>query len=83
MSLENKNMEEEFINGLRLIIKQGYSPEKTANYAYGFYLKYANKIEGKFYKTLYNIMMMDAGPEFEMTKDEIINLIKDRLKVDL
>jgi hypothetical protein len=83
MSLENMNLRDEFIQGLRLIIKQGYNPEKTANYVYSFYLSYANKIEGEFYKTIYDIMMMDAGPEFEMTEDEVINLIKEKLGVDL
>jgi hypothetical protein len=44
-----------------------------------FYLNHANKIENEFYETVYDIMMMDAGPEFEMTEDEVKNLIKDKL----
>ena len=83
MSLENKNIRDEFIQRLSLIIKQGYNPEKTVNYVYRFYLSCANKIEGEFYKTVYDIMMMDAGPEFEMTEDEVVNLIKEKLGVDL
>jgi hypothetical protein len=76
------SLREEFIEELRLIIKQGYSPELAAKYAFDFYLK--QKITDKnLYDVIENIMVIDAGPEFEMTECEIKELVKEKLKIDI
>ncbi|MDR1067952.1 MAG: hypothetical protein LBL36_01750 [Clostridiales Family XIII bacterium] len=71
----NMDVREEFREGLRLIIKRSYSPESAAKYAFDFYLKH--KISDKdLCNTVEDIMLMDAGPEFEMKE-----LVKEELKL--
>ena len=66
MQLE-KGSREEFIKGLKLIIRQGYDSKSITNYAFDFYLKH--KISDKIlYEVVEDIMIIDAGPEFELTE---------------
>ena len=76
------DLREEFIEGLRLIFKQGYSLELATKYAFDFYLKH--KISDKdLYDIVEDIMIIDAGSEFEITEDEIKKLVKEKLKINL
>ena len=76
------DLREEFIEGLRVIFKQGYSSELATKYAFDFYLKH--KISDKdLYDIVEDIMIIDAGSEFEITEDEIKKLVKEKLKINL
>ena len=81
MSVEYRNIELIFVEQLKLQFSHEYNAEKTAIFAHNFYLKYANKLSDRLYDVVYSIMMMDAGPEFEMTKIEIKKMIKEKIGV--
>ncbi|MFD2909221.1 hypothetical protein ACFSX9_10835 [Flavobacterium ardleyense] len=81
MSLEKK-IKEDFIKGLKLIVKQGYNPEIATKYAFDFYLN--NKITDKIlYEVVEDIMIIDSGPEFVLTEKELITLVKDKLNINI
>ncbi len=81
MSL-NRNTRIEFVEGLRLIIKQGYNPKVVTKYAFDFYLKY--KISDSILsEVIEDIMIIDAGPEFELTEQELKELIREKLNVSI
>ena len=82
-SVEYRNLELIFIEQLKLLISREYDPEKVAKFAFEFYLDCGIKLSGRLDEVVYSIMMMDAGPEFEMTKIEIKEMIKEKLGVDL
>jgi len=70
------------VKGLRLIIKGGYSPKIVSKYAFDFYLNH--KISDiKLYELVEDIMIIDAGPEFELSEMDLINLVKDKLEVNI
>ena len=73
---------EEFVKGLRIIIKEGYSSQTVTKYAFNFYLNH--KLSDKeLYDLVYEIMMIDAGPEFELSEIELIKLVEDKLGINI
>lgn len=81
MPLEKENRQE-FIKGLRVIIKEGYNSKTLTEYAFNFYLNH--KISDKeLYDLVEDIMIIDAGPEFELSEKELIKLVEDKLEVNI
>ncbi|CAI2536188.1 hypothetical protein V2T44_24035 [Serratia ficaria] len=68
-----------FLKGLNCLLDDNYSSSKVAGYAYRFYLDYDIPDEELSYVVDY-LKGIDAGPEFEMSKDEVISFIKLNLK---
>ncbi|MBD2786387.1 hypothetical protein ID858_17535 [Xenorhabdus sp. DI] len=67
-----------FINGLNRTLLENYTPSNIARYAYEFYLDYDINDEKLRYVVDY-LKGMDAGPEFELSKEEVISFIQDNL----
>ena len=68
-----------FLEGLLYLLDNKYSSSKVANYAYQFYLDYDISDEKLSYAIDY-LKGINAGPEFEMNKDEVISFININLK---
>lgn len=69
---------QKFINGINYLIEKEYDPRAIARYAYEFSLD--NRINGKQLKyVVYYIRSMDAGPEFELTKEELLGFINQNI----
>ncbi len=82
MKMENNELRIEFTKGIGVLVKQGYNTELVSRFAFEFYLN--NKTSDKLLdEVVYDIMMMDAGPEFEYSENEIIDLLRDRLNVEI
>lgn len=80
--MQLEKIREEFVKGLRKIIKEGYSSQTVSKYAFNFYLNY-KLLDKELYDLVYEIMMIDAGPEFEISEMDLIKLVRDRLGVDI
>lgn len=69
----------EFGIKLKDFINKRKSMQEIAMWIHGVYISYYdNYSEPVFYELLYNLMMMDAGPEFEYSYEELED-IADRL----
>lgn len=68
-----------FLKGLSYLLNDNYSSSKVAGYAYQFYLDHDIPDENLSYVVDY-LKGIDAGPEFEMNKDEVISFININLK---
>ncbi|KAA8993526.1 hypothetical protein FJU30_26635 [Affinibrenneria salicis] len=73
-----KNLRKYFLYGLNYLLQEDYYPVCIARYAYAFYLDYDISDEKLEYVVDY-LKGMDAGPEFELTKDELNEFIKTNL----
>ncbi|WP_409161750.1 hypothetical protein [Pectobacterium sp. B2J-2] len=73
-----KDLKRLFLDGLDFLLKQGYQPSSIARYSYEFYLDYDIDDEKLEYVVGY-LKGMDAGPEFELTEDELNEFIKNNL----
>ncbi|WP_336853165.1 hypothetical protein [Pseudescherichia vulneris] len=69
---------QQFINNINLLIENGYNPRDVARYAFLFSLDHKIEDEKLEYIVDY-IGGMDAGPEFELTKEELIKFIEENL----
>lgn len=73
-----KDLKKQFIDGLKFLLQGDYKSSCVARYAYEFYLDY--DIDDKKLEYVVNYLKgMDAGPEFELTKDELDTFIQDHL----
>ncbi len=77
---EDNELRKEFIEGIKKIINQGYKADLVSNYAFQFYLQ-KNISDSILDELIYDIMIMDAGSEFELTKNELLKLIDNKLKI--
>ncbi|HGM6860479.1 hypothetical protein [Serratia rubidaea] len=68
-----------FLKGLYCLLDDDYSSSKVAEYAYEFYLDHDIPDKELSYVVDY-LKGIDAGPEFEMSKDEVISFINLNLK---
>lgn len=69
---------QKFISGINYLVDKKYDPRVVARYAYEFSLD--NKINDKQLKyVVYYIRSMDAGPEFELTRAELLEFIKQNI----
>ena len=69
----------EFAEQLKTFIKEKESMQQIALWIHQVYRSYYNNDKDpKFYDILYDLIMMDAGPEFEYSYEEL-NDIADRL----
>ncbi|PWC11812.1 hypothetical protein B4923_13405 [Brenneria roseae subsp. americana] len=73
-----KDLKRLFLDGLNFLLKEDYQPSNIARYAYTFYLDYDIDDEKLEYVVDY-LKGMEAGPEFELTKDELNEFIKTNL----
>ena len=69
----------EFAKTLKEMVLKKESMQQIALWIHRVYVSYYdNDMDKSFYEILYSLMMMDAGPEFEYTYEEL-NDIADRL----
>ena len=69
----------EFAEELKRLVDKKENMQQIALWIHKVYVSYYdNDKDSKFYDILYNLMMMDAGPEFEYSYEELRN-IADRL----
>ncbi|WP_318364747.1 hypothetical protein [Enterobacter sp.] len=69
---------QKFINEINYLVEKEYDPRVIARYAYEFSLD--NIINDKQLKyVVYYIRSMDAGPEFELTKEELLEFINQNI----
>lgn len=78
-----KDYTEDFIKGLKKILEQGYDPIKVGNYSHIYYFNNVRELKGYLKYVIDELRFMEAGDEFEMTEQEVKELIKEKLKVDL
>lgn len=55
-------------------LQRGYNIERISNWALGMLREGRGEIEGEIDKVLNSICLMEAGPEFEYTEDELKKL---------
>lgn len=67
-----------FIDGISILLKEEYNPRIIARYAFEFSLDYRIEDSALEYVVDY-IGGMDAGPEFELTKEELLEFIEQNL----
>ncbi|AID27286.1 hypothetical protein DUQ00_22775 [Salmonella bongori] len=69
---------QEFIRNINILLENGYNPRDVARYAFLFSLDH--KIEDRKLEYVVDyIGGMDAGPEFELTREELFEFIKQNL----
>jgi len=69
---------QKFIDGINYLVEKEYDPRAIARYAYAFSLD--NRINDNQLKyVFYYIRSMDAGPEFELTKKELLEFISQNI----
>ena len=69
----------EFAKTLKEMVLKKESMQQIALWIHRVYVSYYdNDTDKSFYEILYSLMMMDAGPEFEYTYEEL-NDIANRL----
>ncbi len=73
-----KELTAKFLNGINYLMKDSYEPSKVARFALEFYLDYQIEDEKLAYVVDY-LRGIDAGPEFELTRDELDEFIRDNL----
>lgn len=73
-----KELTTKFLNGINYLINDNYDPSKVARFALEFYLDYQIEDEKLAYVVGY-LRGIDAGPEFELTRDELDEFIRDNL----
>ncbi|WP_318390920.1 hypothetical protein [Enterobacter sp.] len=67
---------QKFIDGINYLIEKEYDPRAIARYAFSL----DNRINDKQLKyVVYYIRSMDAGPEFELTKKELLEFISQNI----
>ena len=66
----------QFGNELEQQVKSHYDIKKLSHWAYGIYLKYCNEFETGLYSIVMDIVTMAEGYEFQMSEDEILELVK-------
>lgn len=67
-----------FIDGINILLKEEYNPRVIARYAYTFSLDH--RIEDKKLEYVVDyISGMDASPEFELTKEELLKFIEQHI----
>ncbi|MBJ9295404.1 hypothetical protein GHT40_13995 [Citrobacter werkmanii] len=69
---------QEFIRNINLLLENGYNPREVARYSFLFSLDHRIEDEKLEYVVDY-IGGMDAGPEFQLTKEELLDFIKQNL----
>lgn len=73
-----KNLRKLFLAGIESIIStDGYSADKIARFAYGFYLDF-NIEDESLSDTISFLKGMDAGPEFELSEKEFWDYIDSK-----
>jgi len=71
-------MTQEFIRNINFLIENEYNPRDVARYSFLFSLDHRIEDRKLEYAVDY-IGGMDAGPEFELTKEELIEFINKNL----
>ncbi|MEX9251781.1 hypothetical protein [Pseudenterobacter timonensis] len=69
---------QEFIRSINFLLENDYNPRDVARYSFLFSLDHRIEDEKLEYVVDY-IGGMDAGPEFELTKEELLEFIKQNL----
>ena len=66
----------QFIQELKQQLQYGYDIQEVANWAYCLSIdKYHEINDPKLNKIMDNIAVMGAGPEFELSEEELLDLI--------
>lgn len=67
----------EFAEELKRLVDKKENMQQIALWIHKVYVSYYdNDKDPKFYDILYNLMMMDAGPEFEYSYEELEKIAK-------
>ncbi|MDC1143109.1 hypothetical protein OAU50_08455 [Planctomycetota bacterium] len=61
-----------FVAALRDQCKETYDVVALSRWAFAEYLSNSNKLETGLYDFIFVIVCMEEGPEFELTKDELL-----------
>lgn len=67
-----------FLNGLFYLLDNNYTASNVANYAFEFYLDH-RITDAKLAYVIDYLSGIDASPEFEMDKDDVISFINSNL----
>jgi len=68
----------EFLNGINYLLQDNYDPSKVARFALEFYLDHPIEYESLAYVIDF-LRGIDAGPEFELSREELNEFIKEHL----
>ncbi|QDU09243.1 hypothetical protein [Gimesia aquarii] len=73
----------DFRNDIIKEIEKGFDPIRIGQAAYDINLELGTKISTDFHNEILGVMVMEAGPEFEMTESELrdyLDRMVDKLK---
>ncbi|SCM51845.1 hypothetical protein, partial [Hafnia alvei] len=70
-------LRKDFITGLEERVRDNYTPSIVARYALEFYLDH-DFTDSKLEYVINYLRGIDAGPQFELSKKEVINFIKNK-----
>ncbi|QIP54912.1 hypothetical protein EYY95_18610 [Hafnia alvei] len=71
-------LRKDFIAGLSERIRHSYTPSIVARYALEFYLDH-DVVDSKLEYVINYLRGIDAGPQFELSKKEVIHFIENEL----
>ncbi|KKI46913.1 hypothetical protein XK97_11460 [Obesumbacterium proteus] len=71
-------LRKDFITGLNERIRHNYTPSIVARYALEFYLDH-DVVDSKLEYVINYLRGIDAGPQFELSKKEVIHFIENEL----
>ena len=72
------NRKKIFGNELKQRLLKNQTIDQMAPWFYDNYINFSRSEDSKFKELLYELMMMDSGPEFELSYEEL-NQIADKL----
>ena len=67
----------QFAKELRDQLRYGYDVKRISRRAYKIYMEYCDKFEPGLRDVVMEIVAMEEGYEFEMSEDEILELVKE------
>jgi len=65
---------EDFARELLVELQKGYDIVRLSRWAMTTYLKHSNETEPGLDREILKIVAMEEGPEFELSKDELVQL---------
>ncbi len=70
----------DFRNDIIKEIEKGYNPIRIAQLAYDIDLDNGANISTEFHDEILGVMMMESGPEFEMTEEQLRDYLDEMVK---